>query len=92
MTDMLDKCAKAIGAVRVSNLGGRSLQLPSDWLYAEAVIRALMEPTPEMVEAGLELVEKSGAGCGDIWDMDQRIMRDAITAALRTLLPEEPKS
>lgn len=121
MTDMLDKCAKAIFDLKRKGS-------TSDSDVAASVIRALMEPTPEMVEAAataidnapvhewrLNLTKQQGfqhqicrtgypdevlASCTNAARADETVSkmdrtsfaRASVVAALRTLLPEEPKS
>lgn len=92
MTDMLDKCARLIEPIAWRALGcgdtARYAELRASSLRkAASIVRSLMEPTPEMVEAMTLMDVPEGMRRASNFQY-----RREFRAALRTLLPEETKS
>lgn len=82
MTEMVDRVARALWALRDSRYGGDKSagtweEIPDHWKQEErenarAAIKAMREPTPKMIDAGNDV----SADAGEIWEPSAGISFD----------------
>jgi len=93
----LEECARAVGEARCKVTGGSVALLPSDFAYAEAVLRTLKEPDEGMVEAGRGPMPAEFRYWqeGGMLHAEMRPLNDCVnpatvfTAMISSILPEE---